>query len=514
MINEAAIRNFIASNLSIVENGLSFIASEKAVKNPFGTSGRIDILARDSIGQHVIIEIKKSNKTARETIHELHKYAALLQIDMGIPAETIRCIVISTHWAELLVPYSEFYRSSTYPINGYKIIFSKAGIYVNIKPVFPLPKSEERTLCPEHIIYFFSKKSVCAKSFKAISKKLDDLGINDYCITDLVHDDSNPNVIYPFGLYIVLDAFSIEERMKFAERMDIRLDDYDLEESPWIVESLVLGQIGTKSFPYETCEIGYPEKFQDILKNWQIIKIHRKGRFERAVDLISDSELIFLIAGFDGSNAFFYHSLSNTKFKSNWNRSVEKANYTLMGNKDWISAFEWFSNHLSSYESNSVVSISIFNPLNILLSIYKAAKENDLTYFPSMEIVCQSSDPTTILVLSSFLNWDGTKPTDPEIIINKYFKDIFNFFIVSNHGGMIDYDSLIKAEIGLRYETNLYLWQNGKKVKLKKIQVIDSKVELLRVGSFEKPNVVNFLKENDKFVTKLVKFIGANMCEI
>lgn len=514
LINEATIRDFIASDLSIVENGLSLIALEKVVKNPFGTSGRIDILARDSIGQYVIVEIKRSNKTARETLHELNKYAALLQIDMGIPSEAIRCIIISTHWAELLVPYSEFSRNSSYSISGYKISFDERGKYENIEPVNPLPKSEECILCPEHIIYLYSKESVCSKSIKEISKSLSDFSVHDYCIVEIVHDGSNPNIIYPFGLYIVLDALNSEKHADFAKQLDINLSENDFEESPWIIENSILGQLGTKSFPYETCEIGYPEKFQHILKNWRVLKIYRKGRLERAVDLISDSELIFLIAGFDGSNPFFYQSLSNTKFKSHWSRAVDKANYTLMGNTAWIVAFDWFVNYLSSSERNSSVSISVFNPLNILMSIYKAVKEYDMTYFPSMEIICSSNETKKTSILYSFLSWNGALPTDPEIIIKKYFKEIFDYFTISSHGGMVDYDYLVMAEIGLGYDMNLVEYQNGNQLKLQKLQIVNSKVEPLIVDTFEKPNIDNFLIQNKYFISKLMELIGSNMHEV
>ena len=69
--NEASIRDNLANDLEVLEPGLGLIETEHSLKNACGTSGRIDILAKDSFGNRVIIEVKRSDASARQALHEL-----------------------------------------------------------------------------------------------------------------------------------------------------------------------------------------------------------------------------------------------------------------------------------------------------------------------------------------------------------------------------------------------------------------------------------------------------------
>lgn len=77
--NESALRDQIAQHLTDLEDGLELITTEYSLQSLDGAGGRIDILAKDSCGQTVIIEIKRSNETARQALHELSKYITLIQ---------------------------------------------------------------------------------------------------------------------------------------------------------------------------------------------------------------------------------------------------------------------------------------------------------------------------------------------------------------------------------------------------------------------------------------------------
>lgn len=71
MPNEAALRDFLAEHLDMVEPGLTLVKTEFHLANSNGASGFLDIFARAADGQLVIIEIKRSNSAAREAIQEL-----------------------------------------------------------------------------------------------------------------------------------------------------------------------------------------------------------------------------------------------------------------------------------------------------------------------------------------------------------------------------------------------------------------------------------------------------------
>ncbi|MEQ1829181.1 MAG: endonuclease NucS domain-containing protein, partial [Pirellula sp.] len=112
MVFESDIRNNLANCLEKLEPGLELIAIEFPLPNLIGTRGFIDILARDRFNNRVIIELKRSDQAARQAIHELHKYVALLRMKEGLSHGTIRTMLVSTEWSELRVPFAEFKRST------------------------------------------------------------------------------------------------------------------------------------------------------------------------------------------------------------------------------------------------------------------------------------------------------------------------------------------------------------------------------------------------------------------
>jgi len=152
---ETEIRDYLADHLGLIESGLTLIAKEHPLANPIGAGGSIDILARDALGLFVVIEIKKSDKTARETLHELHKYVGLLKLQYGLPSHNLRCLVVSTHWHELLLPFSEFCNAVDFHCEGYILDLSSGITHMQFHRQTLLPSASEVTLCRYHDIYLF-----------------------------------------------------------------------------------------------------------------------------------------------------------------------------------------------------------------------------------------------------------------------------------------------------------------------------------------------------------------------
>jgi predicted RecB family nuclease len=105
---ESRLRDMLAENLDTLEPGLRLHDIEHRLENAVGAGGRMDILARDRHGLYVVVEVKRSDSTAREALDEIAKYTELLRREQGIPPEKIRAIIASTTWHELLIPASNF----------------------------------------------------------------------------------------------------------------------------------------------------------------------------------------------------------------------------------------------------------------------------------------------------------------------------------------------------------------------------------------------------------------------
>ncbi|WP_409278735.1 endonuclease NucS domain-containing protein, partial [Pseudomonas defluvii] len=97
-LKESEIRECIAKNLQLLDKNLILIKEEYQIKLTDKRTGFIDILAKDKFGCYTIIEIKKSNQTARSAIQQLFKYASFFKKKNRLESSQIRCLVISTVW--------------------------------------------------------------------------------------------------------------------------------------------------------------------------------------------------------------------------------------------------------------------------------------------------------------------------------------------------------------------------------------------------------------------------------
>lgn len=149
--DEAALRDHIADNLDALEPGLTRTSTEYALQNPSGAGGRIDILAFDALGHVVVIEVKRSDQSARAALNELAKYVSLLVRDARVPREIIRCVVLSTQWSELALPLAFFASTSGVHVEGFSI--TRDGADLAYAPVELAPLSDLPQFSPEFSLF-------------------------------------------------------------------------------------------------------------------------------------------------------------------------------------------------------------------------------------------------------------------------------------------------------------------------------------------------------------------------
>lgn len=151
--NEDELRDHLAKNLTTIEQGLELIGTNFTVDNPIGSHGIFDILAKDRLSNFVIIEVKRSEQAARQTLHELSKYITLFMEDQKVDSHRIRCFVVSTHWRELDLPLSLFQDLSPVQVKGFEAIAENGGLVVKSRPLPPV--SLESRLSPDMRFFFF-----------------------------------------------------------------------------------------------------------------------------------------------------------------------------------------------------------------------------------------------------------------------------------------------------------------------------------------------------------------------
>jgi Endonuclease NucS len=141
--NEAELRDHIAARLAELEPGLVLTKTKYQLDSPSGAGGRVDILALDDFDRIVITEMKRGDRSARSTLHELTKYISLLVGEARVLREAVRCMVLSTDWHELLLPLSFFAATAGVHVEGVEVrreADSLAYRPVQLTPISDLPQ--------------------------------------------------------------------------------------------------------------------------------------------------------------------------------------------------------------------------------------------------------------------------------------------------------------------------------------------------------------------------------------
>ncbi len=495
MPNEASIRDFLAEKLYLIEDktGLRLLKKEFSLENDLGAGGRIDILAKDQFDIFVIIEIKKSNKTAREALHELFKYTALFRTKQGIAADRIRCILISTDWHELLIPFSNYARTVDYPADGYQLILNQAGIPTKVNPIEIVSESEEIFPFPLHHIFLFSKAKRRDIALKHLQQALSSLGVNNYCILSLDYQGNNHNLVYRFADYLVLYTFKVRERELIKSKLDITDDDFDEEV---ILEQEVLCQVGYLGNKCDDVEGGNAEKLFGMLQNgWTVREILREGHLSSSSALLSDEDIIEEITSFEGGNSSIYSSVTTPKFQSSWNSSLEKVNCFLEQNEFWKLGVNWFLKKVETESKEASVSISIYSTCNILLSLYGCfwKKKN---WLPALEIVAEYPKENKTVTLLGFLKWNGkTFPNPDKIFKDKSIEVVLGSFMFE------------RAE---SYHDLMLMIQHGIYYGLLEITIQKDCQPIVRKLSLKEDDSITLLPTNGKEILSLREFFKQN----
>ncbi len=171
--NEATIRDHLANDLGVLELGLGLIETEHSLKNAHGTGGRIDILAKDRFGNRVIIEVKRSDASSRQALHELFKYSSLYCAEEGLPYGSVRSILVSTEWNELRVPFADYLRVAEVQCEGFELHVDANGKILKAMKHEPVKLSGPVKCFREQSIFFFTKKDRCESVIRAKAHRTD-----------------------------------------------------------------------------------------------------------------------------------------------------------------------------------------------------------------------------------------------------------------------------------------------------------------------------------------------------
>lgn len=427
---EKDIRDHLAQNLSLIEDGLILKQVEMKVENPDGADGFIDIFAEDRWNHKVVIELKRSDQAARQALHEVFKYTELLRRNSGLRDSQLRVIIVSTTWHELLIPFSACVKKAMFPVDGFNISVDDLGKTTNVKRVVPLKEGHLLDFIHDQGIFLYRHREERDTNVLVIAHALELMGAQDWVLFTLDYGGRNERVILPHAIYVALGTEDLEKIYNKSrqagtwEEYESYLEDAD--ESPF---DFWQGHYASELFCKivhccDEYEIGYPEKAKGIRQDWILRDAKRSGRWFGTESIYSNEELWRWLSRLDGGNAIFFDRSTSPRFASEWQEVKASARYTMIGYQPWYEFYEAYLDEIESKYPNADVKILIYAHFDLLTALLFTVAKGDMRYLPSFEILVTDPISKKEHYVSSPIIWDGfTCPQDISAILCQFFKD-------------------------------------------------------------------------------------------
>lgn len=423
--DERELRDELALRLELLEPGLALLDTEYPLTNPDGSGGRIDILARDSFDHLLCIEIKRSDNSARGTLNELSKYVSLLVERDRVPRETIRCIVVSTHWDELLLPLSYFAYSAGVDVTASEAVCERGQLAVHpveLKALKFLPQ-----FSPDMDLFHFDAPGP-RESFIAFMKERSKC-LPFVRLALLLFETSDPRVpSYPLvvGVWRIADGHHASIEAVMGEAIG---HDFPYAAPGWEPEADAknwIGDIGACGIR-EVAEVwthGTSEKVQSLTQRHRLTRVERLGDWPK-IELVNDDARILRavlsgspLAGNARPNRHSYHQVATPGVAPSWAKACEGFLDFLAFEPLWEGAARRYLASLG--EARVSVELYAFDKKHLVYGIHQAQVHED-TMLGHFSIVVRS-DNSVIDGLLGYYAWDGkTCPVDAAATIDTIY---------------------------------------------------------------------------------------------
>lgn len=470
--NEAVVRTNIAKFLCLIEDGLELVKEEFHLPNVHGTSGYIDILAKDKVGRLVVVEIKISKHSERDAITELFKYITLLKQRMSLKDSDIRLIVVSTDWRELLTPFSEFCWNTNYNSAGYMAVVDSGGFPLSITPIQLLSRFVGRKLIPRHWIQVYDSDSDAKSKRDAgavlYGAKIDKRGIKNFVIVYFSY--SYPSYgVSGYGFYFAQQEENLQLYQSILKSVcnerfnEILSYTKTLTDPEDILNEFADAATDMIDVPADELDIGSPEKIKSYLENksWTVEKIRRYGVFSQDIRL-TDQEIIDELCGYTGGSYTWFSATCHGSNKSYFNEIKSKYSGCLYHNDGWRTSIRDVMDYFEGKGRSASMHLNIFNPENILETVALLVKTGDQSYLPNFAFVIEDDEKEELEVFQGEILIERSPRKTVSELGDDYFEgNISNAPMVSFLHGMAGINSRIMADLGLSYAVKYYKLSKG-----------------------------------------------------
>lgn len=424
---ETDFRDHVAKNIKNLEDGLTLLDKEYELPNDMGAGGKIDILARDQLKHIVIIEIKRSDKSARSTLNELSKYISLLKDRDRVPIERIRCIVVSTEWHELLIPLSYFAITNPVHIRAVKAV-KKPNKSVGYEEIELLPVTSLPQLSPEVSIYqhLTFEDSVMHKAHA--QSLVSQIPFIRLALLRLDIKNENDTDFSPYRTIACIWRIRDEDIDKIESATKHKVGHlYPYAFPGWEAECDVLYWLtgdGAPGINYTSAEEerGTPEKICSLLNKYKLASVERLGNWPKIEVVNTDDEILSQLQAVSPlsstatANRYEFTVWASPKIPASWDMAIKGFCRFISFEQKWI---DIVSKYLSEIVDEDItVHFYAFDKKNFFYAIHQAQKHPN-TALSSFEITLKKGT-RELEVLRGDWVWDGkTCPSKAEAAIKR-----------------------------------------------------------------------------------------------
>lgn len=428
--NEAELRDHLAVRLDLIEPGLTLIKTEYVLANPDGSGGRIDILARDVFDHLVCIEVKRSDRSARETLNELSKYLTLLVERDRVPREMIRCMVVSTHWQELFLPLSYFAVASGVDVTGYRAVAEEGVLVLEREPLKELRFLPQ--LSPDMDFIWFDDGATRSRHIEHIRNRSTDLPFVRLALLlfEPIPARRTDRPAFPMVVCVWRVPDGLHDRIEGVTGKPIGAD-FPYAAEGWDAESDAKDWIC--DVPHEELpevahgwQHGTPEMLQSLVANYSLRSVERVGDWPK-LEFINDDARILTAAladsplgGTERPNRNRYQAVVTPAVASSWKLAVDGFLAFIAFEPAWHSAA---AGYLATLTGDVSVELHAFDKKHLVYAIHQARvhEETSLGFF---EIIVREEGDVQGGMHGHYV-WDGrTCPSDAEAAIEAIYGDI------------------------------------------------------------------------------------------
>lgn len=539
-MKESEIRDLLIQNLHILNPNYKFLSKEAYLPSEIGTRSFIDILACDEKGKYVVIELKKSNTTARQAIHELFKYLEAVKENLAIKTDEIELVVVSTEWDELLVPFSSFVSNVNLKTFGFQLFIENDKIFAKEINVF-LPNVdrilssvqmasyyytlESLEVGIEEHINFFTKRDI--ESFVLIVLKapenykqmvLDSIRSFEteaYGNFKTINIDSIPN--YEYMIYSANQLLSLE---KYTEICSKYYSDFEIDEN---IDEILNNEeaslydkmeqfndfiLEQEPFPKsDYFEIGTPAKYNKFkeFEGWKLLEIKRYGALSENKFLNDDQIEQEIIAS--GTTGERYVSEIDVTNRANIFRVKKEVQNCLSDNVIWRNHILEIIDYLTNEKKKiKKIRCSIYNPMNIIYSIYLIhSNPSWFLYIPSYQIEVEYEDEFKMYI--GYLDGNFKNVTVDQVLEKFWNSDAFEFYMSLTWEGYTKSNIEICEFIGVDYKTMLikkkgeenlfYNYKNYKFIESEYFDPIENIFDKIQKNTSLIPEIISFLDNHN-----------------